>query len=150
MFANKGRAPAGQQGFTLIELMIVVAIVGILAAVAIPSYQTFVAKAKFSGALHEVVSAKSGIDVSLNDGILPTFDTIGIVSTTEHCSIALTASLTTNNVIVCTILGGPSGVRGETITVTRVVDAGGGSRTWTCRSTVAKKYVGGDGVCVGA
>jgi type IV pilus assembly protein PilA len=136
-----------QRGFTLIELMIVVAIIGILAAVAIPAYQMYVAKAKFTGALHEASSAKTGIVTNLNDNNLPTLSNIGLGSTSDHCNNTLTASLTTDNVLVCTIIGGPSGVAGETITITR--KSSGTSNIWNCETTVKQTIVGNVGVCVG-
>ena len=57
-----------QQGFTLIELMIVVAIIGILAAVAIPAYSNYTAKAKFSEVVTLTGGLKTGVESCVADG----------------------------------------------------------------------------------
>src|SRR5690554_3317821 len=58
----------GQQGFTLIELMIVVAIIGILAAVAIPQYQDYTARTQVSRVIGEVNALKSNAESIFNSG----------------------------------------------------------------------------------
>mgnify|MGYP003429352568 FL=1 len=57
-----------QQGFTLIELMIVVAIIGILAAVAIPSYQNYTLKAKYTEVTNAVAPYKTAIELCAQSG----------------------------------------------------------------------------------
>ncbi|MDO6487277.1 prepilin-type N-terminal cleavage/methylation domain-containing protein [Colwellia sp. 6_MG-2023] len=59
----KNISKQAQQGFTLIELMIVVAIIGILAAVALPAYQTYTKKARFSEVVLASSAVKSAVDV---------------------------------------------------------------------------------------
>ena len=66
-----------QKGFTLIELMIVVAIIGILAAVAIPQYQNYVVKTQVARVMAETGSLKTAIETCLLDGLEATECEIG-------------------------------------------------------------------------
>lgn len=64
-------------GFTLIELMIVVAIIGILAAIAIPSYQTYVAKSQAARVMSETGGLRSLVESCINEGKLGVGSALG-------------------------------------------------------------------------
>ncbi|HEZ6912218.1 TPA: pilin [Neisseria meningitidis] len=129
-----------QKGFTLIELMIVIAIVGILAAVALPAYQDYTARAQVSEAILLAEGQKSAVtEYYLNHGIWPANNnSAGVASASDIKGKYVKSVEVKNGVVTATMLstGVNNEIKGKKLSLWAKRQAG--SVKWFCGQPVAR------------
>jgi|SRR5690554_3223568 len=126
-----------QKGFTLIELMIVVAIIGILAAIALPAYQDYTARSQMSEALSLAAGARTAVtEFYTANGQFPTGnESAGLDATATNISGNYVHSVNvTGGLITVTMksAGISEGIRGKTMVLSATTNAG--SVEWACKT----------------
>ncbi len=142
-----------QQGFTLIELMIVVAIIGILAAIAIPAYQDYTQRAQIGEAFTVVSSAKTAIaEFAQTNGAYPgtaagqTPADLGLVVTSNAGKYANAVAVADGTGVITVTMKGAGAVgadiQGKTVVFTPPTLAGlTGAFSWACTSNADQKFL---------
>jgi type IV pilus assembly protein PilA len=149
-----------QKGFTLIELMIVVAIIGILAAVALPAYQDYTVRAKVTEGLSLAASAKTAVSENAANGAAfasgwtapsstTSVSSVTINSGTGAITITYNATIASGGTLTLTpVDGGPSGTAlSGTASGSTIPTAG--SITWNCKSAGSSSGTGTSGTIQG-
>ena len=135
-----------QKGFTLIELMIVVAIIGILAAIALPAYQDYTARAQATEGLTATAGVRADVGVDTAEAGIAG-GTTAVASASTIASSALLAGkyfpaggATVTNAGVITVAFGSGALSGQTLTITPTVASGQINR-WTCAGLTKASHI---------
>jgi len=130
-----------QKGFTLIELMIVVAIIGILAAIAVPAYQDYTARAQVSEAFNLGGAQKLAVtEYHANYGLYPADNDTAGVADSSQINGKYVASVTIAGSTITAKMkstGVASGVKDGALVFKASTTAAAGSYTWQCGKTSA-------------